>query len=154
MANENESSALIEIAEHAILAGKTVRMLAGGWSMFPFFRPGDQLTIVPVNLQEVTKGELVVFRRQGRWIAHRVVGTQKNDGEKILLTCGDGCLFADEPVSQAIFVGHVVGMTRGDHYESIVISALYHRLMRFFGPLLRPIFWLIKKVLLRLKLLK
>jgi signal peptidase I len=154
MMRATENRELIEIAEHAISAGQSVRMVAGGWSMFPFFRPRDVLTIAPVNIQEINAGELVVFRRDGRWIAHRVIRIQKSETEITLVTCGDGCLFSDEPISEGIFVGRVIAMSRDGHSKSIVLSDYYHRVMRIFGRLLRPIFWSIKKVLLRLNWLK
>jgi signal peptidase I len=86
-----------------------VRLRVAGTSMAPAIRPGDLLSVEPADPAELSPGEIVVFAREGRLIAHRLVGI----GNGFLLTRGDRARRNDSPVSGAELVGRVTGIERG-----------------------------------------
>ena len=90
-----------------------VRLRVSGTSMAPAIRPGDLLSVEPADPAELSPGEIVVFTREGRLIAHRLVGKTESVGEGFLVTRGDRARRNDSPVSGAELVGRVTGIERG-----------------------------------------
>ncbi len=86
-----------------------VRLRVSGTSMAPAIRPGDLLSVEAVALDQVARGEVVVFARDGRLIAHRLVAMTEGG----LITRGDRARRNDFPVSSAEFVGRVISIERG-----------------------------------------
>ncbi len=63
----------LEIAK-AMAAGGRLRLRACGWSMVPRLRNGDVLHVAPRTVREIAVGDVVVFRREGQFLAHRAIG--------------------------------------------------------------------------------
>ena len=61
----------------------SVKVVASGYSMYPFMRPGDVQTISPVPMEEIKVGDVAVFERNNDWISHRVIDIQNNNNEII-----------------------------------------------------------------------
>ena len=99
-------------AEVACQFGR-VHLRVSGTSMAPAIRPGDLLSVESVAVDQVCPGEIVVFSRGGRLIAHRVVTQTEKAGESYLVTRGDRRWRNDVPVSSAEVVGRVTGIERG-----------------------------------------
>lgn len=94
------------VAEVADSFGR-VRLRVSGTSMAPGIRPGDLLSVERAKLKEISAGQVVVFSREGRLIAHRVIAKTENAGETCLVTRGDRRWRNDAPVSSAEVVGRV-----------------------------------------------
>jgi signal peptidase I len=86
-----------------------VRLRVSGTSMTPAVRPGDVLAVEKASFSQVDTGEIVVFARDGRLVAHRLVAKT----ECHLITRGDRTRRNDSPVSVAEFVGRVTDVERG-----------------------------------------
>jgi signal peptidase I len=123
------------VAEVADSFGR-VRLRVSGTSMAPAIRPGDLLTVEGVRLKDISAGQVVVFSREGRLIAHRVVAKSEKAGESYLLTRGDRRWRNDARVSSAEVVGRVTDIERGGSpvHAFIRLSILQQvicRLLRF-----------------------
>jgi signal peptidase I len=94
-----------ELASEVLRSHGTLRLRVMGWSMLPTVWPGDVLVIERVDSGAVSEGDIVLFGRDRRLFAHRVVGTNK-PGEKIL-TRGDAMPQPDPPVSDCDLLGRV-----------------------------------------------
>ena len=68
--------------------------LIAGFSMTPLLRSGDRVFLQKVERNEVEPGDIVVFSRQGKKIAHRVIRTAP-----LFQTQGDGNPQPDEPLA-------------------------------------------------------
>lgn len=68
--------------------------LIAGFSMSPLLRSGDRVFLQKVERNEVEPGDIVVFSRQGKRIAHRVIRTAP-----LFQTQGDGNPQPDEPLA-------------------------------------------------------
>jgi signal peptidase I len=89
-----------------------VKIVASGYSMFPFMRNGDIQTISPVPIEEIKVGDVAVFERDNDWISHRVIAIHNNN--KIILTLrGDTCIQLDPLVTKANYIGKTVAFERG-----------------------------------------
>ncbi len=76
--------------------------------MLPSIWPGDMLHVRHCAMHEPQPGDIVLFLRHRRLIAHRVVS--RSDSQ--LLTRGDGLPAADSPVTRRELLGRVVAVTR------------------------------------------
>ena len=84
-----------------------------GTSMTPAVRPGDLLCIQHVDFQEISIGQVVVYARDGRLVAHRVVEKSAGPQAPHLITRGDRVVQNDYPVSPDEMLGRVKFIERG-----------------------------------------
>jgi signal peptidase I len=115
-ANELQLSdqALLELMNKALAEGVPFRFRAGGWSMSPFIRNGDIITVSPLRTNQPGVGEIVAFIRpnEKRLVVHRVVGR----GNEALIIRGDGIAERNgELVSPENILGRVIRIERNGH---------------------------------------
>jgi len=85
------------------------RLPVTGISMLPVMWPGDLLEIERRDPATMQRGDVVVFRRDGRLVVHRVL---RNVGNQ-LLTRGDHLTRPDAPVPHSEVLGCVLAVERG-----------------------------------------
>jgi signal peptidase I len=102
-----------------------VRLRVAGTSMAPAMRPGDLITVESADLRGITLGEIVVFIREGRLVAHRVIAiftapaqlivgdTHEPLSQTRLMTRGDRARHDDPAVSSSELLGRVTQIERG-----------------------------------------
>ena len=76
--------------------------------MLPVIRPGDVLTVKRHSSSELKAGQVILYSRNGRLIAHRVIKVPVG----FILTQGDSLPTVDLPVKVQEVVGHVVSVQR------------------------------------------
>jgi hypothetical protein len=123
---------------HALLReGRSVRMRLGGYSMWPSMLPGDVGTIVPEPIQDLHQGNVVVFDRGDKWVAHRLVAIDKSPTGIVLTTQGDSIPYPDEPFREDTYRGVVRSVARGgrqfDPRQGLLAWSVMH-----VGVLVRP----------------
>ena len=66
---------LMEIMQDILARGAEFRFRARGWSMSPFIRDGDVITISPRNKKKPAVGKVVAFLQpdSGRLVVHRII---------------------------------------------------------------------------------
>jgi hypothetical protein len=84
-----------------------------GTSMLSSIWPGDILEVRRQNAGEICPGEVVLFERDGRLLAHRVVEKVGRPERTLLVTRGDGLRVPDSPVSPEELLGRVTAILRG-----------------------------------------
>jgi len=100
------------LRKEAIKNGHSVQTIASGTSMFPFLRRGDLLTVEPVPLETIKRGDVVVFELEDMWIAHRVIKIRNSaEGVEFLLR-GDTCIDFDPVVKRENYMGVVQVFSR------------------------------------------
>ena len=74
-------NSFLEIAEEELRAGRSIRLLADGTSMYPFIRGGkDEVEIVPVKKDtEPEMFSCYLCKWQDRYIIHRLIGKEGKD---------------------------------------------------------------------------
>ena len=91
----------------------SLRLRATGASMLPAVWPGDILSVRSHGAAEALPGDIVLFGREGRLVAHRVVErTLCQDGIH-WVTRGDSVGGNDAPVSSHEMLGRVTAIERG-----------------------------------------
>lgn len=101
-------------ATSALLAdGFGVRFRAGGGSMQPAIGNGDALTLEPVGAAAVRPGDVLLYRKDQRSIAHRVVDIRTRGGAiSSYLLKGDAASSCDAPVAPHEVLGRLVALER------------------------------------------
>ena len=102
-----------ELAEEVLRSSGHLRLQVTGWSMLPAICPGDTLVLETTDAAEVSEGDIVLFRRDGRLFAHRVLARAGHDQ---LLTRGDSIGYTDSPISNRELLGRVVYLIRNVRY--------------------------------------
>lgn len=99
-----------ELAAETLRSSGTLRLWVTGWSMLPTLWPGDTLVIENVESCAVCPGDIVLFTRHQRFVAHRVI--EKRSLSRAIETRGDAMTQTDAPVSSREFLGRVVSIER------------------------------------------
>jgi phage repressor protein C with HTH and peptisase S24 domain len=97
--------------------GACFRFQGKGFSMSPFIKDGDVLTIVPVQGSAPGFGDVVVFTHPNtsKLIIHRIIGKRAGS----YLTKGDNAPEEDGLISRAAIVGQVAKVERDGKYISL-----------------------------------
>jgi signal peptidase I len=116
-----------------------VRLRVFGTSMVPSILPGDLISVQRAGISDLTSGDIVLYSREGRMFAHRVVGHGGSagqplaaQGESLLITRGDRLRYNDPPVSSSELLGRVIAIDRGEQQVKTSPKAmgLRHPLLR------------------------
>ena len=92
--------------------GLTVEIMVTGASMWPFLQGSDVVTLEPVSVDEVDRGDVVAFVRSNRrLVIHRAIGAIRGG----ILTRGDAVGNPTESVAEANLIGRVVRVDRNGH---------------------------------------
>jgi signal peptidase I len=111
----NASTALAcDLAGEVVRTFGRVRLRVLGTSMVPSILPGDLISVQRADLSEISPGEIVLYLRDGRLFAHRVVALAgSHDGQR-LITRGDRLSHNDPLVSSFELLGRVISIQCGD----------------------------------------
>jgi len=99
-----------ELASEVLRSTGMLRLQVTGWSMLPAVWPGDQLVIQRAGSKDVTNGDIVLFGRDRRLFAHRVVSVSPEDSG--ILTRGDSMPAPDPIVREDELLGKVSFIVR------------------------------------------
>jgi len=97
-----------ELAAAAICSFGSLRLRVTGSSMLPAVRPGDVLLVHRCGIEDASLGDVVLYLRQRRLFAHRVVARSAAQ----LLTQGDSIGEVDDAVTAHELLGKVVRIMR------------------------------------------
>lgn len=100
-----------ELASEVLRSSGQLRLRVTGWSMLPSVWPGDTLLVERAASDQVSEGDIVLFGRDRRLFAHRVVARGAIDGARTI-TQGDGMPQPDSPVSDSELLGKVSFIVR------------------------------------------
>lgn len=93
--------------------GLMIRFRASGQSMTPTIQDGEAITVAPVHVVDVRRGDILLYRSGRGLLAHRVVRIEpQRDGAPQLTLRGDASLTEDEPIAAAQVLGRVVSVER------------------------------------------
>jgi hypothetical protein len=107
--NELKGQLFLEILKSSGQA----KLAVTGTSMLSSIWPDDILEVHRQNAAQVRPGDVVLFERDGRLSAHRVVRKVAGPEGTLLITRGDGLRAPDSPVSPEELLGRVTAILRG-----------------------------------------
>jgi len=115
---DGEHALKCEMAAQVLRTFGTLRLEVTGLSMLPALWPGDTLFLERREMGEIAAGDIVLFARQDKLVAHRVLSKTVVGDETYAITRGDGLLSTDDPVSPAELLGTVRYVSRAGEYVS------------------------------------
>jgi signal peptidase I len=101
-----------ELAAEVLRSSGTLRLQVSGWSMLPSIWPGDTLLVEHLKSPSLETGDVVLFGRDQRLFAHRVIGRTKHTGTRGILTRGDSMSVSDPTVHPSELLGRIVMILR------------------------------------------
>jgi len=104
------NNAMVKDLSLTLLAeGKTIRIKAHGFSMYPCIKPGSLLLIEPINLKGFPRpGEIIAIKRESGLIVHRLTRIINKNGISLYIARGDSNAYPDNPVSIDKIAGRIV----------------------------------------------
>jgi signal peptidase I len=89
--------------------GKTIKVIAGGYSMFPEIKPGTLIFIEPIPEGSFpSPGEIIAWKRESGLVVHRVIRILRNGPLTTFITRGDSCAREDNPLPVDLIAGKVI----------------------------------------------
>lgn len=143
-------TALIELLQVVLDKGIPFRFRAKGFSMSPFIKNNDVITISPLSHAYPRRGDIValVHPKKGRLSVHRVV-RKKDD---LYLIKGDNAPEADGLISQKSIIGYVTCIERRG--KKMFLGLGPERFLITYFTSSRLLFSLLKPVVRLLSLIK
>jgi signal peptidase I len=127
-----ESNAFAELAGDLVTRGVSFRFQAKGRSMLPLIADGDILHVEPVHPSKIRVGDVILFRSEQKFKAHRVI---RRYGPKFC-TRGDAAIDQDIPVRLEDILGKVTAKECSSTGAVITLCGWRRRFM-FFATRLR-----------------
>ncbi len=81
-----------------------------GNSMYPTIKGGGVARVVKCKLLDIKQGDIIVFKLNGKLIAHRFMRMVQSEGGSKLLAKGDNNVHYDPPFAEVDLVGRVEGL--------------------------------------------
>ena len=102
--------------------GKTIRIKAHGYSMYPSIKPGSLILIEPIKIKgNPVPGEIIAIKRESGLIVHRLTRIVVNNGITTYIARGDSKYFCGQlRASQNLTVRR--NKTESDAVQSYVSS--------------------------------
>jgi signal peptidase I len=101
-----------EVAAEILRCFGSLRLQVTGHSMLPSVWPGDVLLIERCDLGQISRGEIVLYAREGRLFAHRVICAAPDREKPRFITQGDALPTQDFPITAEELVGRVSQIVR------------------------------------------
>lgn len=146
--------ALIELVKAVTGKGKSFRVQALGFSMYPFIKDRDYITISPLNSYHPRLGDVVAFiqPKTRKLIVHRII---ENKGDYYLIK-GDNTPASDGLIPKANILGYVASVDKdgklvrfGSGFERVFVALLSRK--NLLRPILHITYRLISLVIRRVK---
>ncbi|HNW99196.1 MAG TPA: signal peptidase I [Bacteroidales bacterium] len=99
---------LYELTNYFLNSNQTVKGRVGGYSMYPLLRNGFEIIVNKCSINDIIPGDIVVFKRGPKLVAHRALKKNIYNNKTILTTKGDSCRNTDEPITEENFCGKVI----------------------------------------------
>jgi signal peptidase I len=105
----NKQTIVKDISLTLLSEGKSIRIKAHGYSMYPCIKPGSLLLIEPIQLKGVpVPGEIVAIKRESGLVVHRLTKIVKNKGITTFIARGDSNAYDDNPIKIDMIAGRII----------------------------------------------
>jgi len=118
MKNKDNNTHLHDFVEALLDDELTLEIKMQGYSMFPALRNGDTSHIEKCLPDKVKRGDILVFKHRGKFIAHRLINIKKENGELFFVAKGDNNLHYDPLFNEKELVGKVISAVQNGTTKS------------------------------------
>ena len=115
MDNRTKSGEILQNVGYALLSeGKTIRIKAHGYSMYPSIKPGSVILIEPIAIKgNPVVGEIIAVKKNNGLIIHRLSRINVKNAATTYIARGDSNAFEDRPVELDAIAGRIIGAEVG-----------------------------------------
>jgi signal peptidase I len=107
--NQKYFSSVKDMSLILLAEGKTIRIKAHGYSMYPAIKPGSLILIEPLRQKgKPVNGEIVALKRENGLVVHRVMKIVVKNGITYYITRGDSNANTDSPLTIDKIAGRIV----------------------------------------------
>lgn len=131
--------------EKLLLAGETVTFEPQGYSMYPVIRPDDAVIVEPVDVGDLKRGDVVVYRRMNSiLVMHRIY---KIKGDECWLV-GDNQSAVEGPVDVHQLRGKMISYVRTGKKIDVNDASyvVLTRIWLFLRPIRKPVSWIVHRL--------
>jgi len=123
----------------------TLLLETSGFSMWPFIKKNERLIIRKVPIDNLKRGDVILYKAKDLLACHRLVNKKQSKGEYELYVRGDNSQFSLEAVNNQMYVGKVISIVKNDKEVDITSSmqCLINRIIVVISPFLS---WIVKFV--------
>ncbi len=107
-----DHSSLLDLSRELLVYGRYFRFKTKGFSMYPFIRDGDVITIRPIDPICLNVGDIIFYQVENRLVVHRIIGKKTFDGKIRFTTRGDWSPGSEEEIFDNAVLGKVVTLER------------------------------------------
>ena len=108
--HRNKNTILNNVGLTLLSEGKTIRIKAHGYSMYPCIKPGSLILIEPIGLKgRPVPGEIIAIKRKTGLIVHRLNKIVNKNGVTSFIARGDSNAYSDNPIQIDKIAGRIVG---------------------------------------------
>ena len=146
MNNRPNNQAIVKDVGLTLLSeGKTIRIKAHGYSMYPCIKPGSLILIEPLNVRGLpSEGEIIAIKGENGLVVHRLYKIINKSGSVSYIARGDSNAYADNPLKIDKIAGRIVrAETTGEN--PVPADIRINTKPNYFVNRIRVIFILIKK---------
>jgi signal peptidase I len=110
MNNRQSNQSIVKNIGLTLLSeGKTIRIKAHGYSMYPSIKPGSLILIEPLKINGLPRpGEIIAIKRESGLVVHRLIKIINKNGVTSYIARGDSNAYADNPVKIEKIAGRIV----------------------------------------------
>jgi len=145
---------LADLSDEFLGRGESFRFRAKGFSMFPFLRDGDVITVKRVNPETIGVGDICMFLRgESQPVVHRITGRDTGSHGLTFRAQGDMLFGQDEIVCSDRILGKAVVLIRNG--QTVQLDTWSRRVAVYLWYEIRVLVWLalaLKRVLRSLAL--
>jgi signal peptidase I len=111
MDNRKKSGEILKNVGFTLLSeGKTIRIKAHGYSMYPCIKPGSLILIEPIKIKgNPVPGEIIAIKRESGLIVHRLTRITVTSGITTYIARGDSNALEDGAITIGKIAGRIVG---------------------------------------------
>ena len=118
MSNNEQKKAFRDLAAALLEEGKSIRLEASGYSMYPAIKAGNIIHIEPVSDPgDLVPGQIIAWKRDSDLVVHRIIRILESSNlssyNLLIQTRGDSSPSPDKPVSFTDIAGKVVQVEDG-----------------------------------------
>jgi signal peptidase I len=117
-----------------------------GYSMWPFIRAGEKVFVKKSGIEELSRGDIILYRKDGELRLHRLVNKTEDEGEYTLYSRGDNSNSPPERVGKEMYIGKAVAVLRNGKlidfscgYQALINRCII-MLNPFFNRILKPLY--------------
>jgi ATP-binding cassette subfamily B protein len=112
MKQQELNKQLLDFAETLLEDNHQLSFSMCGNSMYPTLKSGDVGIVEKCSIADIQIGDIIVFKQNGKLVAHRLVKIIVNDGTHLLVAKGDKNKHPDKPFTTEAFIGKVCSFQR------------------------------------------